>query len=67
MGRKRIGAQHLVTTLEGGQTIAIEITLGDGTRGEAHAYVIQIAYAESLQCRRRELNPQRWKTFPVVP
>ena len=41
------GAQHLVTTLEGGQTVTIEITLGDGTRGEAHAYVIQIAYAES--------------------
>jgi len=41
------GAQHLVTTLEGGQTVTIEVTLGDGTHGEAHAYVIQIAYAES--------------------
>jgi hypothetical protein len=41
------GAQHLVTTLEGGQTVTIEIALSDGTRGEAHAYVIQIAYAES--------------------
>jgi len=41
------GAQHLVTTLEGGQTVTVEITLGDGTLGEAQAYVIQIAYAES--------------------
>jgi hypothetical protein len=41
------GPQHLVTTLEGGQTVTIEVTLGDGTHGEAHAYVIHIAYAES--------------------
>jgi hypothetical protein len=41
------GPQHLVTTLEGGQTVTIEITLGDATLGEAQAYVIQIAYAES--------------------
>ncbi len=38
------GAQHLSVTLEGDQTIAIDITLGEETDAEACAYVIQIAY-----------------------
>jgi hypothetical protein len=33
-------------TLEGGQTVALDIALTDGSDGEAHAYVIQLAYAE---------------------
>jgi hypothetical protein len=38
------GAQRLSVTLEGNQTIAIDITLGEETAAEACAYVIQIAY-----------------------
>jgi hypothetical protein len=38
-------AQHLCVTLEGGQTVAIEIALGDGTGGAGGAYVIQLAYS----------------------
>ncbi len=38
-------AQHLCVRLEGGQTVAIEIALGDGTGGEVRDYVIQLAYS----------------------
>ena len=41
------GAQHQVTTLEGGQTVSFDIVLGDRICGEAPAYGVQIAYAES--------------------
>src|SRR5918996_434639 len=40
-------AQHMWVTLEGGQTVAIEIALGHGPCGEVSEYCIQIAYAES--------------------
>ena len=36
--------RHLCVTLEGGQTVAIEIALGDETCGEVCEYVIQLAY-----------------------
>jgi hypothetical protein len=39
--------QHLAVTLEGGQTVAIEVALGDGTRKGVAAYVIRMSYAES--------------------
>jgi hypothetical protein len=38
------GAQHLSVTLEGGQTVALTIALGDGHEGEAPTYIIQLAY-----------------------
>jgi hypothetical protein len=38
------GVQGLAVTLEGGQTVALTIALGDGNGGEAPAYVIQLAY-----------------------
>jgi hypothetical protein len=41
------GANHLSVTLEGGQTVALAVALGEGTGGEGRAYVIQLAYAES--------------------
>jgi hypothetical protein len=41
------GAQHLVTTLEGGQTVTLDIALRDGICGEARAYVVEVAYSES--------------------
>jgi hypothetical protein len=41
------GANHPSVTLEGGQTVALAVALGEGTGGEGRAYVIQLAYAES--------------------
>lgn len=38
------GVQRLAVTLEGGQTVALTIALGDGNEGEAPTYVIQLAY-----------------------
>ena len=38
-------AQHLSVTLEGGQTVAVEITLADGTGGEERAYVVKVVYS----------------------
>jgi hypothetical protein len=38
-------AQHLGVTLEGGQTVALEIALADKTGGEGRDYVIQLAYS----------------------
>jgi hypothetical protein len=38
------GPQYLGVTLEGGQTVTIEIALGDGVSGEGSALVIQLAY-----------------------
>jgi hypothetical protein len=37
------GAQHLSVTLEGGQTVALTIALGEGSAGEVPMYVIQLA------------------------
>jgi hypothetical protein len=39
--------QHLSVTLEGGQTIAIEVTLVNETGSRVPEYVIQITYAEA--------------------
>ena len=39
--------QHLSVTLEGGQTVAIEIALGDGPSRGVSEYVIRISYAEA--------------------
>jgi hypothetical protein len=41
--------QHLGVTLEGGQTVAMDIALADGTDGAGSAYVIQLAYSASTQ------------------
>ena len=38
------GIQRLAVTLEGGQTVALTIALGDGHRGEGPAYVVQLVY-----------------------
>jgi hypothetical protein len=39
--------QHLSVILEGGQTVAMEIALGDGPCRGVSEYVIQISYAEA--------------------
>ena len=41
--------QHWSVTLEGGQTIAVEITLAKETISRVPEYVIQISYAEAAQ------------------
>jgi hypothetical protein len=38
---------RLFVTLEGGQTLAVEIALGYGSSGELSEYVIRIVYAEA--------------------
>jgi hypothetical protein len=41
------GTQHLWLTLEGGQTVAIDIALDEESGGQGRAYVIQLAYADA--------------------
>jgi hypothetical protein len=36
--------RHLYVTLEGGQTVTIEIALGQTTSGDVNAYYIQVGY-----------------------
>jgi hypothetical protein len=38
------GVQRLSVTLEGGQTVALTIALGDKNKGEAPTYVIHLTY-----------------------
>lgn len=45
--------QHMFVTLEGGQTVAIEMALGDRTYGEVCEYYIQIAYSEFVEVGTR--------------
>lgn len=52
------GAQHLSVTLEGGQTVAVAIALGEGAGGEKRAYVIQLAYAESMAVNAPPAGPR---------
>jgi hypothetical protein len=39
--------QHLAVTLEGGQTVTIDVALGQRAKGIERAYVIQLAYRAS--------------------
>ena len=48
------GAQQLGLTLEGGQTVAIDIALHKGSKRKAPAYVIQITYADATASLSRE-------------
>jgi hypothetical protein len=41
-------AQQMFVTFERGQTLSIEVALGDGTGGEECEYVIHLSYSESL-------------------
>jgi hypothetical protein len=38
---------HLSVTLEGGQTVAMELAMGDGPSRELSEYVIRIVYADT--------------------
>ena len=42
-------APHMAVTLEGGQTVEIDIALAESTAGEVHEYVIQISYGHFLR------------------
>jgi hypothetical protein len=44
---KAEGDQHVSVTLEGGQTVALTLALGQGSDGKAPTYVIQLAYTAS--------------------
>jgi hypothetical protein len=44
---------RLFVTLEGGQTLAVEIALGYGSSGELSEYVIRIVYAEAPGLKNR--------------
>ena len=51
-------AQYLWATLEGGQAIGMEISLGIETSGVASEYVIQMAYSEPAEASMRgDENP----------
>ena len=41
------GAQHLAVTLQGGQTVTIDVAVGQRAKGLTRAYVIQLAYRAS--------------------
>jgi hypothetical protein len=45
--------QDLSVTLEGGQTVAMEIRVGDGPCRGVSEYVIQISYVEAPGCEIR--------------
>jgi hypothetical protein len=40
------GVAHVSVTLEGGQTVALTLALGEGSNGEAPTYVLQLTYAD---------------------
>jgi hypothetical protein len=48
--------QHLSVTLEGGQTVAMQIALGDGLPRWVSEYLIQISYTEPLASRSVRVN-----------
>lgn len=61
------GAQHLLMTLEGGQTVAMEIALGYGTFGEVSEYVIQLSYSEAAEVDTRGAEPPAVEAMPAAP
>ena len=58
------GAQHLSATLEGGQTVTLEITLSAEPGGEAHEYIIHLAYAEPPAVEMRAAEPLVIEAIP---
>jgi hypothetical protein len=60
-------AQHLGVTLEGGQTVAIEIALGDGIGGEGRDYVIQMSYVEPAAVNARSAEHPAVAAIPAGP
>jgi hypothetical protein len=61
------GTQHLWLTLEGGQTVSIDIALSDGSGGAVRAYVTQIAYADAAALATQGAEPSMAEAIPVGP
>jgi hypothetical protein len=59
--------QHLAVTLEGGQTVAIEIALSDGTRRRRPGYVIRLSYAESAEVQTLGAENLAVEARPALP
>jgi hypothetical protein len=60
-------SQHLAVTLEGGQTVAIEITLGDGTHRRGPGYIIRLSYAESAEVQTSGAENLAVEARPALP
>ena len=60
-------AQHMCVTLEGGQTVTVEIALGDGTDGEVCEYIIRMAYSESAEVNTWGMANPSVEAIPAVP
>jgi hypothetical protein len=58
---------HLFVTLEGGQTVAMEIALGDQTGGEVSEYCVQIAYVESAEVDTRGAEHHAGRATLLLP
>jgi hypothetical protein len=52
------GIQRLAVTLEGGQTVALTIALGDGNKGEAPTYIIHLAYRDEDHGQPDDRSPR---------
>jgi hypothetical protein len=61
------GTQHLWLTLEGGQTLTIDIALGDSSGRAVRAYAIQIAYADAAASGTQGAEPPMVEAIPVGP
>jgi hypothetical protein len=60
-------AQHLCVTLEGGQTVAMEIALGDATDEEVRDYVIQMFYVEPVAVNAQSAEHPVVTAIPAGP
>jgi hypothetical protein len=58
---------RLYVTLEGGQTVEIDIALDVSTAGEVSEYVIQISYVQSPEADRRNAEHPSVEVIPRVP
>jgi hypothetical protein len=59
--------QHLAVTLEGGQTVAIEMALSDGTRRDRAGYVIRLSYAEPTKVDTLSAESCAVEARPALP
>jgi hypothetical protein len=58
--------QHLSVTLEGGQTVTMEIAVGCGTGAPVREYVIQVSYADAAEVDTGGAATPAGEILPVV-
>jgi hypothetical protein len=58
---------YMALTLEGGQTVEVDIALAGSTGGELGEYVIQISYWQSPESGRRNAENPLIEAIPRVP